>query len=144
MKDHDVPQDPGAVYEGQLRRVTYAVGPDGAYAGVPSTGWEAEIGATSVSIDRTNERIREAWRGVSDGALSPRVYHMAVNHHDPSSLAIEMGTWACRVRRHRGSQAWKGLSNTWQARYAEALGLSLEELDQLPESPLQYAGGAGE
>ncbi|MEZ4318433.1 MAG: hypothetical protein R3F61_13055 [Myxococcota bacterium] len=144
MRDSDVPQDPGAVYEGQLRRVTWAVGEDGAYRGVPSTGWEAEIGATAVSIDRNNERIHEAWEAVRAGRQSPLAYHMAVALLDVGTLATEVRSWGWRVRRHLDPRVWAGLSASWRQAYADVMGLDVHRLDELPDTPELFAGGLAE
>lgn len=137
MKEHEVPQDPGAVYEGQLRRVTFAVGSDGDYKGVRSSGWEAEIGATSVSIDRTNERIQIAWERVRAGEASPLEYHMVATLLDPMTLATEVRTWTWRVKRHLRPSVWARLSQAWKQAYADVLGLTVEQLEHVPDAPEQ-------
>ena len=137
MREADVPQDSGAVYEGQFRRVTFAVGDDGAYEGVPSTGWEAEIAATAVSTDRTNERIRLAWEQVRAGEAAPLAYHMAAALLDPMTLATEVRTWTWRVKRHLRPAGWARLSRSWKQAYADVLGATVEQLESVPDVPEQ-------
>ncbi|MCP4805944.1 MAG: hypothetical protein GY913_03890 [Proteobacteria bacterium] len=131
MKKDDVPQDGGAVYEGTLRRVTYAVGEDG-YEPVKSIGWEAEIAATEVSREFDNERITEAWEAARSGATSPLPYHMAVARMDDPLLSVETGFWRLRIRWDK-----KALPNDSSRlrRYSDALGISVEALMSLPDAP---------
>ncbi len=139
MKDSDVPQDAGALYAGQLRRVTWAVGEDGQYRAVPSEGWEAEIDATAASVDDTNRQIREAWDAVQAGEKSPLAYHLAVNLLDPATAALELGTFTFRVRRHLKPHVFKRLSASWRSSYAVLLGISEAALATVPEEPEVYA-----
>lgn len=130
MKSDDVPQDEGACYAGKLRRLTYAVGEDGRYEGVPSVGWEAEIAATRVATERTNARIQAAYEAARDGTTSTLGYHMVAAQMDLVLLANETGIWRWRIRRH--VQALPS-SSALLERYADALGLSVEALTSLPE-----------
>jgi len=132
MKSDDVPQDPGACYAGKLRRLTYAVGEDGEYEGVPSVGWEAEIEATRVATERANARIRQAWEQARDGATSTLAYHMVAAQMDLMLLSNETGLWRWRIKRHlRALPSDDGLLQ----RYADALGLEVDALVALPEEP---------
>ena len=141
MKESEVPQDSGAVYEGKIRRLTWAVGEDGRYRGVQSQGWEAEIDATAHCTARNNERIQVAHASVLAGTQSPLAYHMVANLLDESGLAMEVGTWTWRVRRHLKPTVFGRLSQTWLKTYAEVLGLSIEELQALPSTPEQLSSG---
>ena len=134
-----MPQDAGALYAGQLRRVTWAVGDDGTYRAVPSAGWEAEIDATAASVDDTNRQIREAWDAVQAGQQSPLAYHLAVNLLDPATAAREIGTFTFRVRRHLKPHVFARLSAAWQRSYAELLGVSVDTLVTVPDEPEVYA-----
>lgn len=133
MKKDEVPQDEGAVYEGTLRRVTYAVGEDG-YEAVKSIGWEAEIAATDVSRTFDNERIVAAWERARAGETSPLPYHMAVARMDELLLSVETGFWRIRIR-------WdcQRLSNSPKvlAKYAQAMGIPVEQLQTVPDEPEQ-------
>ena len=133
MKKDDVPQDEGAVYEGTLRRVTYAVGEDG-YESVTSIGWEAEIAATEVSRGFDNERIVEAWHKARAGETSTLPYHMAVARMDALLLGVETGFWRLRIR--WDSKTLSSRSSVLE-RYARALGISVEQLTSLPDEPEQ-------
>ena len=132
MKSDDVPQDPGACYEGQLRRLTYAVGEDGTYKGVPSIGWEAEIAATQEATERANARIQKAWEAAREGRTSTLGYHMVAAQMDLMLLSNETGLWRWRIKRHLRSLP---ASIDLHSRYADALGLSVEALGGLPETP---------
>lgn len=135
MKEEEVPQDDGACYEGQFQRVTFAVAEDGSYKGVVSKGWEAEIGANSVSTDRSNERIQAAWEQVKAGSASPLAYHMAAHMFDATHLATEIGTWTWRVRRHCKPGPWKRLSTSWKQCYADVFGMEPAQLEHVPDEP---------
>ena len=132
MKKDDVPQDPGAVYEGTLRRVTYAVAEDGSYEGVPSIGWDAEIAATEVSRGFDNERIRAAWEAAVAGRTSPLPYHMAVARMDTLLLSVETGFLRVTIWWHsrRLPNDTRVLSD-----YASALGISIDQLVTAPDAP---------
>ena len=139
MRDRDVPQDDGALYAGQLRRVTWAVGEDGEYTPVASAGWEAEIDATAASVEDTNRRIQAAWDAVQAGEKSPLAYHLAVNLLDAATAALELGTFAFRVRRHLKPHVFAKLSASWRESYAALLGLSVDVLATVPSEPELYA-----
>lgn len=127
-----MPQDGGAVYEGTLRRVTYAVNEDGVYESVKSIGWDAEIAATEVSRGFDNDRIRDAWEAARAGRTSPLPYHMAVARMDRLLLSVETGFlrltvwWHCR----RLPNDTRVLSD-----YAGALGISIDHLVSVPDAP---------
>ena len=132
MKSDDVPQDPGACYAGTLRRLTYAVGEDGDYEGVPSVGWEAEIEATRVATERAIARIRGAWEAARGGRTSPLGYHMVAAQMDLGLLSNETGLWRWRIKRHLRALPQDPVL---LERYADALGIRVEALQELPEEP---------
>ncbi len=134
MKIDDVPQDDGSCY-GDIRRLTYAVGEDGRYQGVPTKGWRGEIDATNVAIELANERIRDTWQRVRAGELSPLAYHLEFARMTPGLLAMDAGVWAWRVKRHLRPAIFAKLSPTLLARYAEVLGTDVDTLRSLPEQP---------
>jgi hypothetical protein len=52
---------------------------------------------------------------------------------DPVLLADVSGFWQWQVRRHLRAGAFAALPRPKQERYAEALGLSVEALNTMPE-----------
>ena len=134
MKIDDVPQDEGSCYEG-ARRAVYAVGQDGQYAAVPTIGWRAEIDATAVSIDAANDRIRAAWQRAQEGATSPLPYHMEAARMELYLLALEVGMFRWRVKRHFRPAVFARLKPAIMARYARVLAISVERLCLVPDQP---------
>ena len=134
MKTAEVPQDPGACLAGH-QKLNYAVDANGQYVGVPTIGWEVETAATSVSTAATAEAMRAAWDDARAGRTSPLGYHMAAVQMDPSQLATDAGLWAWQVRRHLKPAVFAGLSPATLARYADAIGISVEALRALPDAP---------
>ena len=134
MKDRDVPQDDGACYAG-ARRLTYAVGEDGRYKGVASSGWEAEIEANAVFIQADNERIAEAWGQVRAGTASPLAYYLALRQMDVALLSAEVGIMAWRVRRHLRPGPFGRLGAGLLERYSDALGVDVARLQKVPDAP---------
>lgn len=134
MKVGEVPQDPGSSLAGH-EKLNYAVGEDGAYTGVATIGWEAEISATAVSTAATRMAIQKAWEQAKRGETSPLGYHMAVVQMDAGQLAGELGKWAWQVRRHLKPGVWAGLSAAQLAQYAEVMSIPVASLLIVPDAP---------
>jgi hypothetical protein len=136
VRSKDVPQDPGATYEGH-QRLTYAVAEDGRYTGVASIGWEAEIDATKVAKAAADHRIALAWEEVKKGQKSTLHYYMTLFQMDLTLMAGETGFWSFQVRRHLRPDIFAGLSHEKLKRYAEAMNISVDQLRSLPAEPEQ-------
>ena len=134
MKIQDVPQDPGACLAGH-EKLNYAVDAEGKYVGVPTIGWEVETAVTQVSTQITVEQITRAWEDARAGRTSPLGYHMAVVQMDAGQLANEVGLWAWQVRRHCKPAVFAGLSDAMLSRYADAMGIAVATLRQVPDAP---------
>jgi hypothetical protein len=134
VKVGEVPQDPGSCLAGH-RKLNYAVGEDGRYAGVPTIGWEVETAATEVGARATARQIAAAWAEARSGSTSPLGYHMAAVQMDARQLASDAGVWAWQVRRHLRPAVFASLSPSRLARYADALGSTLAQLCSLPDTP---------
>ena len=126
-----VPQEGNATLGGQ-RKVMYARGADGRIVGVPSRGWEAEEIVTSQAVDALAALAQEALARAKAGQGSPLEYWMYARRMDVALLAQTSGFWQWRVRRHLTPAGYAGLSAAQKQRYAEALGLSTDQLGQLP------------
>ena len=136
MKVRDVPQDAGSCLDqAGHQRVNDAVRDDGRYEPVPTVGWQAEIDATAVSAEFERARIRTAWEEARAGRQSPLAYHMVAASMDVGLLATEARLWAWQVRRHLRPDVFARLKAADLARYAGALGLSVEQLRGLPDAP---------
>lgn len=134
MKQSEVPQDVSPVYIGQ-RRLLYAVDEQGNYGEAHSAGWEVETEATMAAVREIERQRDDAWVRARRGEAAPLEYHMYRRRMDIALLAQTSGYWQWRVRRHLRPAVFARLSAACLERYAEALGLSVQELQQLPDSP---------
>lgn len=134
MKFMDVPQDQSPTYAGQ-RKALYAVGEDGRYLLVPSSGWEPEQVVLEQAIAEFERRARDAWHQAHDGKLAPLAYHMFNARMDPLLLAQASGLFRWQVARDLQGPRFARLRPTRLQRYADALGLTIEQLQSLPAEP---------
>lgn len=132
MDKDSVPQDASPTYGG-LRKLLYAVDESGKYTGVQSSGWEAESYSTELAVSEINRQRDEAWQRARDGKTAALEYHMYRNRMDFDTLVMITGLWRWRVRRHLKPSVYAKLSDKVLARYAEAMGVSVEQLKQLPD-----------
>lgn len=134
MKVREVPQDPGHALGGH-QKLTYAVGEDGRYTGVPTVGWEVEIAATAVSTNVAATRIRGAWEAARAGRTSPLGYHMAAAQMDVALLATEARKWGWQVRRLLRPDVFAAAKDAALAPYADAMAMTVAALRALPDAP---------
>ncbi len=114
------------------RKAIYAVGCDGRYEIVPSSGWEAEAEATLQAVDELARRAVEAYDRVAAGAAAPLYFHMFDRRMDIDLLSQASGIGRWRLKRHLKAEVFAKLPPKTVARYAEALGLKVDELKRLP------------
>ena len=114
------------------QRACYALGEDGRYTVVPSTGWEVEKIANAVAVDEIRATVEAARQRALRGEASTLEYHMLRCHMTPAMLAANAGIWKWRVRRHLRPAVFSRLSASLLTRYANALRMSPEELKQVP------------
>jgi len=134
MEKEAVPQDASPTYGG-LRKLLYAVDENGHYTGVQSSGWEAESFSTELAVSAINRQRDEAWQRARAGQTSALEYHMYRKRMDFDTLAMVTGLWRWRVRRHFNPAVYARLSDKVLSRYADALGMSVAELQRLPDTP---------
>jgi hypothetical protein len=134
MKKEDVPQQTAKAFMGH-NKALYALDENGEYRIVPSSGWEAEEIVLDQAIAVFDQASSEAWSRAKDGLSSPLEFHMFKCRMDVLLLAQSTGFFQWQIRRHLRPQIFNSLSVSKQKRYAEALGLSREELLTLPEKP---------
>jgi hypothetical protein len=134
MEKESVPQDNSPTYAG-LRKLVYAVDNNGKYAGVPSTGWEVESYATETAVSELDRLRIDAWQRARNGQTSALEYHMYANRMEPDTLSATTGIWRWRIRRHFDPQRFAKLSERMLTRYAEAMGITVEELRGVPDNP---------
>lgn len=133
MEKDSVPQDNSPTYAG-LRKLLYAVDANGKYTGVPSTGWEVESYATETAVSELDRLRIDAWQRARDGKTSALEYHMYANRMEPDTLSATTGIWRWRIRRHFDPQRFGKLSDRMLKRYAEAMGITVDQLRRVPES----------
>ncbi len=133
MLKKEVPQDSRPEYQGE-RRALYAVDDSGHYTTVPSAGWNADGIVNQQAVDEYARLAAEALARVRAGTSSPLEFHMYAQRLELPTLAQAAGLWQWRVRRHLRPAVFAGLSPALLARYAEAVGLTVEALKQVPTS----------
>lgn len=134
MDASSAPQDVSPTYGGQ-RKLLYAVNERGDYTSVASAGWEAETAATMTAVAEIDRQRREAWSAVREGKASPLLFHMYARRMELDTLAQTTGLWRWRIRRHFDPARFAKLSPRVLARYAEAMGMNIEDLQRLPDDP---------
>lgn len=131
MKKHEAPQDQAKALAGQ-RKLLYVVGEGGDYEGVASSGWEPEDEATLAAVAEIDRMANEALGRAQRGETSPLEYYMYARRMEPATLSQTTGLPGWRIRRHFRPEVFRKLSRGLMARYAEALGMSPDELHTVP------------
>jgi hypothetical protein len=131
MDARNVPQDDNAALGGH-RKAVYAKGPDGRIVAIESRGWEVEEIVNRQAVDALRELAEAARARVLAGTSSPLEYWMYARRMDPELLAQASGIWRWRVRRHLRPATFTRLSPRLQQRYADALGITVDQLCRLP------------
>lgn len=127
MLDSEVPQEGNSTLDGH-RKAVYARGADGKLHLVQSAGWEVEEIVTRQAVDDLRRLAEDARRRVIAGQTSPLEFHMHRVRMDVPLLAQASGIWQWRIRRHFRPEVFARLSPAVLGRYAEAMGLSVEQL----------------
>lgn len=97
-----------------------------------SPGLHLEEVVTLQAVDACQRQAELALQRARRGEASPLEYHMYAARLDPLQLAQATGLARWRVRRHLQAGHFASLPDKLLARYAEALGLSLDQLRQIP------------
>jgi hypothetical protein len=127
MLESEVPQE-GNTTLGGHRKALYARGADGKLQIVQSAGWEVEEIVTRQAVEDLNRLAEDSRQRVAAGQTSPLEYHMHKARMDLPLLAQTTGLWQWRIRRHFRPAIFARLSPALLQRYAEAMGLSLDQL----------------
>lgn len=128
MKKQDLPQDESNLKSANMTEVLYVTDENDNYTTANSIGWEAKKAALDESMELIHERIEEARQDVTHNKVSPIIYFMELNKMDLSVLAAYVGMWQWRVKRHAKPKIFKTLSETVLKKYADAFGISVDEL----------------
>jgi len=126
-----VPQEGNATLGGH-RKAMYARDAEGRIVIAPSRGWEAEEIVTSHAVDTLQAQAADALAQVRAGTASPLAYWMYVCRMDVALLSQTSGFWQWRVRRHLKPEHFARLSASQLARYADALGKTVDDIRQVP------------
>ncbi|MBV8325821.1 hypothetical protein [Chryseobacterium sp.] len=128
MKKQDLPQDESNLKSANMTEVLYVTDENDNYTTANSTGWDAKKAALDESMELIHERIQDAKQNVANNIASPIVYFMELNKMDLPVLASYVGMWQWRVKRHFKPGKFKTLSETTLKKYADAFGISVDEL----------------
>lgn len=127
-----MPQEQNATLRG-VRKLVYAVDDSGHYEGTTSTGSKVEETVTTQAIEEFIRLRDEVRARVVAGTASPLEYHMYDRRMDLQTLAQITGIWTWRVRRHLQPRHFATLKRSLLERYADVLGLTVEQLTTLPQ-----------
>ena len=131
MDEDAVPQEGNATLGGE-RKVMYARAADGRMVLVPSRGWEAEEIVTSQAVAALQVLAEQSRERVRAGTASPLEYWMHERRMDIALLAQTSGFWQWQVRKHLQPAGFERLSTPQRQRYADALGLLVDQVGRLP------------
>jgi len=131
MEIKNVPQDRISTFSGG-RKAMYATDESGQYGVVASSGWEVEEEVTKQALRELERLASEAYEEVRSGQKSPLYYHMFAQRMDLVVLSQSVGMFQWRIKRHFKPAIYAKLSSALLERYSEALGVSMDDLKQLP------------
>jgi hypothetical protein len=126
-----VPQEGNRTLGGQ-RKAVYARDAQGRIVVVPSAGWEVEEIVTTQAVDALRRQADVAHARVLAGISSPLEFWIYAKRMDVALLAQASGIWRWRIKRHLRPPVFARLSDAVLTRYADALGISADELKRLP------------
>jgi hypothetical protein len=128
---NQVPQE-GNRTLGSHRKALYAKNADGKMVIVPSRGSEVDETVTMQAVERMHAQAEEARSRALAGQTSPLEYWMYARRMDVALLSQVTGVWQWRIRRQFDPQRFERLPESQLSRYAEALGLTSDQLRALP------------
>jgi hypothetical protein len=128
---NEVPQE-GNRTLGSHRKALYAKDADGKMVIVPSRGSEVDETVTMQAVERMHAQAEEARSRALAGQTSPLEYWMYARRMDVALLSQVTGIWQWRIRRQFDPQRFERLAESQLSRYAEALGLTSDQLRALP------------
>jgi hypothetical protein len=131
MDISDVPQE-GNRTLGNHRKALYAKDASGRMVLVASRGSELDETVTLQAVDRLHAFAEAARQRCLVGQTAPLEVWMWTQRMDLPLLSQVTGIWQWRIRRHFRPPVFARLSPSLLQRYAQALGLSVEQLQQLP------------
>ena len=130
MRIDEVPTQTRDQFDNQ-RKAVYAVDSNGHYQIVRSGGDEAEVTVTLEAVAWFEQLTQAALLRVRNGHSSALEYFMYRQRMDIATLSQATGMWQWRIRRHLRPLIFKQLKPALLQRYADAMGISLDELTQV-------------
>lgn len=131
MDIDQVPQEGNRTMGGH-KRAMYARDKDGRIVIVASAGSEVDETVTLQALDYIKEQTEAARKRVEAGQSSPLEYWMYAQRLDMPQLSQVTGYWQWRIRRHLDPARFARLSQDILQRYADVMGISVEQLKKLP------------
>jgi hypothetical protein len=131
MDVSEVPQE-GNRTLGNHRKALYARDATGRMVLVASRGSEIDETVTLQAVQRLNAFAEAARRRCLAGQTAPLEVWMWTQRMDLALLSQVTGIWQWRILRHFRPRNFARLKPALQQRYAQALGLRVEQLQQLP------------
>lgn len=129
MKENEVPQDDGGLFEGKFKTLKYALDEEGNYVEVQSVGWEPETVVLNQAWDEVNEQVELAKRNIASGLWSTLSYHAFKAMMDEGLLADYMGFSKSKVKEHLYSpKAFQALDSETLQKYSQVLNIPVEQL----------------
>ena len=132
MDQSKVPQHNISTYANNKKAI-YAVNENGDYTIVASSGWDIEEDATKQALHEYERLAGLARNKVEAGKASPLYFYMYNCRMDLQILAQTTGLFRWRIRRHFKPKIFARLSAGMLKRYADALGIEVETLCDLPQ-----------
>lgn len=132
MRITEVPQDIGIA--GNQKEVCYAVDADGRYTLAPSLGWDPKNVANAQAWELIEDELKAVLARVRAGRASPLAYHMTRHLMDVGLLARYSGFFRLRVYFHLMPAGFARLSAAQKKRYADVFGMSVADLDRVPDT----------
>jgi len=131
MDVNEVPQEGNRTMGGH-KRAMYARDADGRIVIVASAGGEVDETVTLQALEFIREQTEAARKRVEAGETSPLEYWMYAQRLDLPQMSQVTGFWKWRIRRHFQPQRFAKLPGDILQRYADVMGISVEQLRTLP------------
>lgn len=131
MKVNEVPQDEAFLEEGKIRDLCYVLDDKGKYTKALSKGWAPKNDAIKMAWNVVYEHAEETRKQILEGKLSPIAFYMELNIMNAGILANYMNFSKRKVKRHLKMKGFKNLKPEIIARYAEVLGIDIQDLTRI-------------
>jgi len=116
-----------------IRDLDYAVGEDGQYRAVMSSGWTPKNDALEITMDDIYDQCDEILERVKAGETSPLEYHAARNLMPIDLLSDYSGFSKRKIRKHFDPKNFAKLDEDTLSKYADVLRITVEELKSIPD-----------